>query len=292
MPWMSDDAPQSLRIFDRPSLTDTTMVLALSGWMDGGDVSTGTVERLIGQTDAELVAEIDPDGYYILNAPGSMEVAALFRPHIEVDDGELKRIEMPAAQFHCDEDRNLAFFIAREPNVRWQAFADCIFTAASMLRVRRMLFVGSYAGAVPHTRQPRLYASVSDPSLMSRLSDYGVRPASYEGPGSFSSYLLSRAANEGVSMASLVAEIPAYIQGPNPLSIEAVSRRLASMLGLPADLAELRTASDEWEAQVTDAVNKDEELAEKIRELEAAYDEDLLDQEQPDGWPGEQGGNA
>jgi proteasome assembly chaperone (PAC2) family protein len=281
---MADGLHESLRIFDRPSITDGTMVLALTGWMDGGDVSTGTVERLVEQTNADVIAEIDPDGYYVLNVPGPMEIAAMFRPHIEIEEGLLKHIEMPAARFYCDESRDLVFFMGREPNLGWQAFGDCIFAVASMLRVRRMLFVGSYAGAVPHTRQPRLYAAVSDESLMNRLAHYGVRGVSYEGPGSFATYLLSRSASEGMSMASLVAEIPAYIQGRNPASIEAVSRRLASILELPADLDELRTASDEWESQVTDAVDKDDDLAEKIRELEAAYDEDLLDQEQSGGW--------
>ena len=44
-------------------------------------------------------------------------------------------------------------------------------------------------------------------------------------------------------MVSLVAEIPGYLQGTNPLSIEAVTRRLAKILKLPLDLDSLRTAS-------------------------------------------------
>ena len=37
-------------------------------------------------------------------------------------------------------------------------------------------------------------------------------------------------------MTSLVAEIPGYLQGRNPMSIEAVTRRLAKILQLPLDL--------------------------------------------------------
>ena len=276
---MNEALPESLRIYDRPSMTDATMVLALSGWMDGGDVSIGTVQRLIEQTHARLVAEIDPDSFYIYQTPGTMEIATLFRPSIEIDHGLLESIEMPAARFYCDEPRNLLFFVGKEPNLSWPSFADSIFAIAALMRVSRMIFVGSYAGAVPHTRQPRLYALVSESPLLEMLAQYGIRPTSYEGPGSLGTYLLSRSADEQISMASLVAEIPAYIQGRNPLSIEAVSRRLGLILGLPTDLDELRTASDEWEAQVSEAVAKDPELAEKIRQLEATYDEDLLEQE-------------
>src|SRR5205085_2608760 len=79
-----------------------------------------------------------------------------------------------------------------------------------------------------------------------------------------------------VQMTSLAAEIPAYVQGTNPLSIEAVTRRLAKLLRLPLDLASLREASTEWELGVSAAIEKDEELAEKVRRLEEAYDNDLL----------------
>jgi hypothetical protein len=61
------------------------------------------------------------------------------------------------------------------------------------------------------------------------------------------------------------------------MSIEAVTRRLAKILKLPLDLAELRAASTEWELKVTSAVEKNKALAEKVRELEEAYDNELLE---------------
>ena len=70
-----------------PSLENATLVLAFSGWMDGGEVSTGTVRRLVDLLGADQIADIDPEPYYIYNFPGSMEVAALFRPHIEIEEG-------------------------------------------------------------------------------------------------------------------------------------------------------------------------------------------------------------
>jgi len=278
------DAPDldALQIIDEPELNGGTMLLALGGWMDGGEVSTGTVDRLIHQQDARGVARIDGEGFYIHHLPGSMDVAALFRPHIEVNEGRLDRIEIPDNVFYADERTNLLCFVGQEPNLHWRAFADCLFALAESTGIRRIVFVGSYAGAVPHTREPRLYAAASRPNLLESLLAYHVRPADYEGPGSFSSYLLSRVDEEGLDMINLIAEIPAYIQGRNPLSIEAVTRRLSSFLGIKTDLDGLRSASDAWESEVSEAVAKDEELAEKIRQLEAAYDEDLLESGNPD----------
>ena len=73
-----------------------------------------------------------------------------------------------------------------------------------------------------------------------------------------------------------VAEIPGYLQGLNPLSIEAVTRRLASLLNQPVDLNSLRSASNEWEAQVTEAVGNDEDLRATVRKLEEQYDNELI----------------
>ena len=283
---MSEPDPrQSLQFTDPPALRDATMLMALSGWMDGGDVSTGTVERLIEQLEARPFARIDPEGYYIYNFPGSMELVSLFRPPIRVEQGRLESIEMPGNRFYCDEQRGLVLFVGREPNLYWRSFGDCIFELTRTVGVKRILFVGSYAGSVPHTREPRLYATVTDPQIGRQLGEYGVRPTNYEGPGSFTTYLMTRTGEQGMEMINLVAEIPAYIQGRNPLSIEAVTRRLGKILDVPVDVEALRTTSNEWEEDVTEAVEKDEELAEKIRELEKDYDDDLVTETAEDEWP-------
>ena len=275
---MPYDPADALTWIDHPE-TDgpTTLLLALSGWMDGGEVSTGTVERIVDELNADLFAVIDPDRFSIFNFPGTMEFAAMFRPHATIDDGRLTRLDMPANRFYISAKHRLVLFVGHEPNLQWRGFGDAIFAVAREVSVSRVLFVGSYAGAVPHTREPRLYCTASDDGLREALKQYDVRTSSYDGPGSFITYLLSQARERGVSMASLVAEIPAYIEGRNPVCIESVTRRLATILGLPTDLAELRTASTEWEARVSDAVEENDELADKIRELEEAYDEDLVD---------------
>ena len=273
---------QILQFYGQPRLPRGTLVLSFTGWMDGGDVSTGTVRRLVELLDAEPVAEIDPEPFYIYNFPGSMEIAALFRPHIEIEDGTLKTIDLPKNTFFVHEPARLALFIGKEPNLRWRTFGDCIFEFARTADISRILFVGSFGGAVPHTREPHLYVTCSDPSLLPEMKKYGLRPTQYEGPGSFTSYLMTRASAEGVQMVSLVAEIPGYLQGTNPMCIEAVSRRLAKILQLPLDLDSLRTASTQWELRISSLIESDQELAQKVRQLEEEYDNELLEMN-PDG---------
>jgi proteasome assembly chaperone (PAC2) family protein len=273
---MTQPPDDLLRVRDCPRLDRATLVLAFSGWMDGGDVSTGTVQRLVDLLEARPVAEIEPDPFYLYNFPGSMEVAALFRPAVMIEDGLVSELAMPTNVFYCHEPANLLLFLGREPNLRWQLFGDCVVELARRAGVRRVLFVGSFGGSVPHTREPRLYVTCSDAALLPEMSRYGIRRTGYHGPGSFTSYLLTRAPSAELEMVSLVAEIPGYLKGRNPMSIEAVTRRLAKMLRLPLNLGALRTESTEWELHVSRAVEENEEMAETVRKLEEAYDDDLL----------------
>jgi proteasome assembly chaperone (PAC2) family protein len=271
-----------LTIHRRPELEDATLVLAFSGWMDGGDVSTGTVRRLIHLLAAQPIADIEPEPFYIYNFPGSMEIAALFRPHIEIEDGVVKSVDMPTNTFYSHDAANLVLFVGKEPNLLWQTFGECLFRFTRELRVTRILFVGSFGGSVPHTREPRLYVTCSDRKLLPRMEKFGLRRSAYEGPGSFTTYLMTQAKSAGLQMTSLVAEIPGYLQGTNPLSIEAVTRRLAKILKLPLDLASLRTTSTQWELQISTAIEENEQLADKVRQLEEEYDNELLEREAED----------
>jgi proteasome assembly chaperone (PAC2) family protein len=266
----------ALCVRDCPTLDRATLVLAFTGWMDGGDVSTGTVRRLVDLLGAQSFAEIDPEPFYICNLPGPMDVAALFRPAITIEDGLVKEVEMPVGTFYCHKPANLVLFLGKEPNLRWREFGDCVLELAKRVTVRRVLFIGSFGGPAPHTREPRLYVTCSDARLLPEMEQYGLRRTGYKGPGSFATYLMTRAGEADLEMTSLVAEIPGYLQGRNPLSIEAVTRRLAKILRLPLDLGALRSESTQWELEVSRIVEKDKDMAKTVRKLEEAYDEELL----------------
>jgi proteasome assembly chaperone (PAC2) family protein len=275
---MKEGPNELLHFHDCPKLDRPTLVLAFNGWMDGGDVSTGTVRGLVDLLGARKVAEIDPDPFCIYAFPGSMEFAALFRPAIKIEDGLITSMELPTNVFYCHEPGKLFLFVGREPHLHWHVFADWMIEFTRRTGVRRVLFIGSFGGTVPHTRQPRLHVLCSEARLLPEMEKYGVRRIGYAGPGSFASYLLTRAPEAELEMTSLAAEIPGYLQGRNPVSIEAVTRKLAQILRLPVDLAPLRAESTEWEVRVSQLVEDDRELARTVRRFEEEYDEELLRQ--------------
>jgi proteasome assembly chaperone (PAC2) family protein len=265
-----------------PDLVDGTLLLSFSGWMDGGQASTGTVSRFIEQLEARPFAEIDPEPFYIFNVPGSMDVSALFRPEIEIEDGLVRSIAMPENLFFTAAANNLLLFTGREPNLKWRTYGDSIIDVAKRTGIKRLMFVGSFGGAVPHTREPKMYVTCSEERLHDEMAPFGMRRTSYDGPGSFMTYLMTRAPDAGLEMVSLVAEIPGYLQGSNPFCIEAITRRLAAILKLPLDVDELRSASNEWEEHISSLVEDNDDMVERIRQLEDRYDRELLELEESD----------
>jgi proteasome assembly chaperone (PAC2) family protein len=257
-------------------MKEATMLLALTGWMDGGMVSSGTIKHLMDGRKLSRVGHIEPSGFYIDNFPGPMEVAALFRPHVKYEKGLVTSFELASNEFYADPAANVAFFLGKEPNLDWPRFGGCLFEVCQRLGVRRIIFMGSFGGRVPHTREPRMYGSVSDSELLPLLKQHDLTPGDYEGPGSFATYLLVESPKHQIEMLSISVEIPGYLEGLNPLSIEAVSRRLARILDVPINVDKLRKASNSWEQQVTEAVQKDDNLAATVRKLEEQYDNELI----------------
>ena len=184
---------------------------------------------------------------------------------------------MPANTFYCHEPANLVLFLGKEPNLRWRDFGDCVLEAGAAGWASAASCSSARSAARCRTRASRgCIVTCSDARMLPEMERYGLRRTGYEGPGSFTSYLMTRRRSADLEMTSLVAEIPGYLQGRNPMSIEAVTRRLAKILRLPLDLGALRAESTEWELEVSRVVDKDKELAETVRQLEEAYDDELL----------------
>ncbi len=272
-------ASDKLNIYKRPKLDNPRLLLGFSGWMDGGKVSTGTVKCLIEKLGAQRFADIEPEGFYICSFPGSMEITALFRPHAKIRNGLIKSYEVPANAFFYNEQNNLILFLGKEPNLQWEEFAECIFSLCAEFGVKVIYFIGSVSGLVPHTREPRLFCSVSDAELKETFQHYGVNFTNYEGPASFITYLTVNANKQDLSMASFVATIPAYVQGDNPKCVEAITRRLVGILGLQIELDDLRVISDEFEKKLSDVVREQPELASNIHKLEEDYDNEIFNSE-------------
>jgi proteasome assembly chaperone (PAC2) family protein len=274
--------PQELRIIEYPKLYEPRLLIGFSGWMNGGDVSTGTVKCILDKTGAGKIAEIESKGFYIYSFPGTMEITALFRPHTKIQEGLIKSYDKPSNEFFSSTRDNLIIFLGKEPNLKWEEYSNCIFALCEQFGVKMIYFIGSVAGLVPHTREPKLFCSVSNAKLGDKFKHYGISLTNYEGPASIVTYLTAECSKRNLSMISLVASIPAYVQGNNPKCIEAITRRLAGMLKLDLDLSDLQSVSDEFEKRISEVVQQQPDLAENIKKLEEDYDNEIFNHEMAD----------
>lgn len=268
--------------FHEPKFKKSTLIMGFSGWMDGGDVSTGSMEYLKLKLGAMPFASLNENGFYILNFPGSMEYASLFRPFVKFEEGVIQSFDYPKNIFSADPDRGIILLEGQEPNINWSLFADNLFELCQKFNVEMILFIGSVTGIIPHTREARIACSISNEKLRKVMDKKGFHFSNYEGPGSFVTYLLDRCGRVGLDMISLVAEVPAYVQGYNPRCIETSIRCISGILGLQLDCEDLRILGDEFEKRVTELVAKEPDLMERVQQIEEIYDDEVFDSEMGD----------
>jgi len=266
---------KSLRIDEWPQTRNARMLLGFSGWMDGGEVSTGTIDYLVDALGAVPFGEILPEEFYIYNFPGSMELASLFRPHARIEDGLVQVLQEPSNNLYYAADHNLVLFRGKEPNVHWRDFSNSLLTVAAETNVQEIYYIGSVGGLVPHTREPVYWTSMTDDGFKEPMLGAGFNPTNYEGPSSFATYLITRAAEQSLRMASCVTGIPSYVDGRNVKCIESMVKKIRYILGMTLDLSDLEAESTVFLEKLDKAVRNDSKFAEKVRQLEAFYDQEL-----------------
>lgn len=273
---------ENLQIYKRPQLSEPKLLMGFSGWMDGGDVSTGTIKHLTGRLKAKRFACIEPEGFYIESFVTTMETAALFRPSTRIEDGLVKSFQRADNSFYASTEENLILFIGQEPNINWGKYAECIFSLCSEYQVRQIYFIGSVAGLVPHTREPKIFCSVSNEKLKDQYQQLGIGFSSYKGPASIVTYLIKLAEERNIDMTSFITAVPIYIQGRNPKAIYSAARRIASILKIKIELEELQEAANKFENKLNELIEKQPELVEIIHKLEGEYDSEVFESEMGD----------
>jgi hypothetical protein len=139
-----------------------------------------------------------------------------------------------------------------------------------------VLTFGALLADVPHTRDPSITGTATDPELVERLN---LTRSRYEGPTGIVGVLHDAARAAGVTSASLWAPVPHYVAAPpNPPCTRALLDRFAGLLGLRLELDTLDGEAVEWRRRVDAAAADDEEIAGYVRKLEARADSDELDE--------------
>ena len=265
-----------LRMLGKPALERPVLIAAFRGWNDGGQGATLAAGYLARVWNAERFADIDPEGFVDFQSN---------RPVVSLEEGLTRKIEWPENAFYHaripSTDRDAVLLLGTEPSLRWKTFCKLVIDLGRELDVQLVVTLGSLLADVPHTRAAPVTGAASDPELVASL---GLQRSRYEGPTGIVGVLQDACRREGVPAASLWAAVPHYVSlAPSPRAARALCDRLAQLLSVPIDTAELVEAEESYAEQVSEAVSTDEETAAYVAELERRTDE--LDLEEHEDLP-------
>jgi len=254
------------------------MVVALDGWVDGGEASTGAAEFLRRKLRARKMAEMPVDPFHIYQVPGQLSL----RPHSRVEDGLLKEYLPPRNVFsywvNPLHEQDVVLFQGTEPNMNWPDYASALLEVAQEYDVARIYMLGGVLDKTPHTREPVVSCVCTSADVRDELSRYGIGTIDYEGPGGIRTALVSQCRRVGIEMAILHVRATYYpefnvVIPHNPKAIRSLVRQLNALLRLGIDTSELDSQVQDYEGRLAHMTQQNHEFRSYIEELEKDYEE-------------------
>lgn len=258
-----DPAPEPARA-DAAGAAPAMLVAAFEGWNDAGSAATAAIDRVAEEWDAQVVYELDPEGYHDFQVN---------RPQVATGPGGERTLAWPSTTVSvCTTPTGGTVVLVRgiEPSMRWRAYCAEILEQAHTLGVGTVVCVGALLADVPHTRPIPVQVTSEDPRVRALL---GVEGSDYEGPVGIVGVLATTAIAVGLHSLSIWAAVPHYVaQPPSPKATLALLASLEEVLGEPIPPGSLHDDAIAWQHGVDDLAREDPEVAEYVQHLEEAKD--------------------
>ena len=243
----------------QPELRDPALVLAFKGWNDACQAASMALDFVNEALQTVPLADIDPEEFYDFTVE---------RPVVRFAGDEKRSLSWPNNQFRfgpIDGDRELIVGVGVEPHLRWRRYCESMVGLALDSGVQRVVLVGAYLADVVYSQPVSLTGFSTDPTVLPTL---GVSASRYQGPTGIVGVLADAFEQEGLSVTSLWAGLPHYIDAaPNPRGALALLQKLTECLDFRIDEAPLRDQAADFEEKISTAVASDSELMEYVRQL-------------------------
>lgn len=248
-----------------PRLDRSLMVVMLSGWIDASAAAAAAMEIIIADTNAKVLLTFDADEFIDFRAR---------RPTMELRDGINTRLTWSTPQLllgHDIDRKPVLLLTGPEPDNRWQHFADVVGGLAVELGIWRMLGIGAYPIATPHTRAVQVSCSSPSADLIASLP---YLKSSVDVPAGMEAALEHALAKRHIEALGLWAQVPHYVAS---MAYPAAS---AALLGAVCDSGEITLAMSDIRQQATlqrerldQLVRANAEHAAMLSQLEREFDE-------------------
>jgi hypothetical protein len=244
---------------DRPLL-----VVMMTGWIDASNAAAAAMEMLVERTSATTVHEFDPDQFIDYRAR---------RPTMELRDGVNTRIEWSTPKVMLGRDRNhrdILLLTGPEPDAKWQFFAAEVANLARSLGVRRMLGLGAYPVATPHTRDVKMSCTCNSVELANSLP---YLKNSLDVPAGVEAVLERAMSLVEIDAIGLWAQVPHYVSSMSyPAASLALINAVSEVGSVELDSGDLREMATMLRDRLNHLMKENPEHETMLRQLEYAFD--------------------
>lgn len=244
--------------------TPPVLVQHLEGWIDAGLGAANAVRTILASSEPVTVATFDTD--VLLDHRSH-------RPSMKLVDGVYEGVAWPDIELVASTDtegREFLLLYGVEPDHHWRAFAAGIADLASELGVERVVGLGAYPAAVPHTRPPRISPTATSEHL---AAFPGFVRGTIEVPAGIQAIVEVECGERGIPALGIWAQVPHYVATmPYPAASAALLDALFDVTGLRFEMAALRSEAESVRARIDALIRANPEHMAMVRRLEEAHD--------------------
>jgi predicted ATP-grasp superfamily ATP-dependent carboligase len=265
-----------------PEIESPQLLIALQPWIDVGSVGTMSLAFLEQQWGATEIGK--------LSRPGTFYDFSRYRPMLFRREGE-RHVAVPNTFLRhatATSGDHFLFLHALEPHSHGEDYVDAVFGLIRRFGVHRYTLIGSMYAPVPHTRDPIASGGAAAEDLRNRLQSAGIRESNYEGPTTILATMPQLASAEGIETASVIVQLPAYIQLERDYcGAQTLLQLLSRAYSLNLDLQPLDDEANRQRAATQASVAENPQLQSMVAELERVYDSERPPEstEDPDAAP-------
>jgi proteasome assembly chaperone (PAC2) family protein len=251
-------------VSEAPDLHEPVLIVMLSGWIDASGAAASAMGVVETESGATPLVAFDDDLFIDYRAR---------RPMLELRNGVNTRLVWSSPQLLAGRDpngRDVLSLSGPEPDMAWHRFAAAISELAGQFGVTRMVALGAYPFAAPHTRPPRL--SATSPSV-EVLAGLPFRLNSVDVPAGMSAALEHELHDHGIPALGIWAQVPHYVASMSyPAASAALLDGLTTATGITIAASELRREAELQRQRIDQLIEANEEHQAMVAQLERLYD--------------------
>ena len=256
-----DDLYTVLRV---PDVDAPVLLVHFDGWIDAGQSAAAAVEHVLTEIEAEPIVRFDTE--WLLDHRAR-------RPTMHIVEGVHTGLDWPGIDIAIGRDADDADVLVlhgAEPDHNWRSFSDAVVDLATRFGVRKMVGLGTYPAAAPHTRPARLSVTAATPDLAA--GEYAS--ATLDVPAGVESALQLALHEAGIPALGLWAQVPHYVAAaPYAAAVLALVEGLRETAGVHIDTGDLVERALTNRRRLDELVASEPSHGDMLAELEQRHDE-------------------